>query len=688
MKNKIFTISSNTKYYFSGLESTACKHAIEILVRDIKKIFDVKACIVYSFEEADVIVKYSEADNIKNNEPEAFGYDFITSENKDKMIITGNDDLGIIYGLLYLSKEYFEISPFWYWMDQDIHKREKVDIPKLTFRSKNHAVRYRGWFVNDEVCLIGWTDVYPPPKKVWYPVFETILRCNGNMVLPGTDLPKEGIHYKLASEMGLWITQHHAEPLGAQFFLRAYPNLEPSYNKYPDLFEGLWKESIIKYRDNKVIWVLGYRGQGDCPFWENDPKYDTPESRGKAISEVIAKQYDILNKYVREPICVTYLYGEIMELYKDSYIEFPDGVIKICSDNGYGKMVSRRQGNCNPRIPSLPNKESKGLYGVYYHVTFHDLQASSHLTMLGVKPELLVDELSHFVDAPSNEFMLINSGNIKPHVYLLDMIKDLWIDGNIDINDHLMTFISTYFKSGNIQIVECMREYFNCTINYGSYEDDKAGEEYYHHPVRMMIKHWMSNQIQQPLETLNWSNQGNDFTKQVTDYMEKCSEGLTRWSQLLDRCEETMKLLNDKDQVLFRDYFIFQVILHKSGCEGAINVCQSYLSFIKNDLVVAFIYTTKAIKSYQKGVKWMRLVEHDQWENFYRADWLTNIQCTIYTIESLRRYIRVLGDGPDLFWWYKSLVIPKEERNIYLENTQRQVFSDDDLADMLSEIIK
>jgi hypothetical protein len=101
-------------------------------------------------------------------------------------------------------------------------------------------------------------------------VFETLLRCGGNMVIPGTD--KNALRYRtLASEMGLYITHHHAEPLGAEMFARAYPDL-------------------------------------------------------------------------------------------------PADVIKIWADNGYGKMVSRRQMNHNPRIAALPPENDSGKHGICFRV--------------------------------------------------------------------------------------------------------------------------------------------------------------------------------------------------------------------------------------------------------------------------------------------------------------------------------
>ncbi|MFR8283089.1 MAG: hypothetical protein ACLU9R_04125 [Faecalibacterium sp.] len=43
-----------------------------------------------------------------------------------------------------------------------------------------------------------------------------------------------------------------------------------------------------------------------------------------------------------------------MELYQQGCLDLPDEVIKIWADNGFGKMVSRRQGNSNPRVKALP----------------------------------------------------------------------------------------------------------------------------------------------------------------------------------------------------------------------------------------------------------------------------------------------------------------------------------------------
>ena len=81
-------------------------------------------------------------------------------------------------------------------------------------------------------------------------VFETLLRCGGNMVIPGTDR-NAGKYAGLASRMGLMITHHHAEPLGAEMFARVYPELTASYDLYPEKFHTLWQEALERQKDRK-----------------------------------------------------------------------------------------------------------------------------------------------------------------------------------------------------------------------------------------------------------------------------------------------------------------------------------------------------------------------------------------------------------------------------------------------------
>ncbi|MBB6635033.1 glycosyl hydrolase 115 family protein [Cohnella thailandensis] len=636
---------------------------------------------------SELAIRWAEESDGIPRRPEAYGFRFRSSEDEcgADVNIIGHDELGLVYGMLEFSRRFLGIQPFWFWADQEIVRRDEIVIDGEDFDSPEPKVRYRGWFVNDEVCLIGWKDPYPPSREVWEPVFEALLRCGGNMVIPGTDLPRDGIHYKLAAEMGLWVMHHHAEPLGAEMFLRAYPGKSPSYQREPELFEKLWREAIEEQKDKKVVWVLSFRGQGDKPFWIDDPSFDTPEKRGAMISRVIRKQYDMIAREVENPVFCAALYGEISELYKGGCVDLPDDVIKVWADNGYGKMVSRRHGNQNYRVPALPAKDDGGKHGVYYHVTFHDLQASNHLTTFPGSAEFIKEEVEAAFASGADEYVLVNSGNIRPHVYTLDLIRELWNEGEADAGEHLRRFVRSYYRDGHEELEELYRTYSEAAIPYGPNADDRAGDEYYHHPARQIIGHWLTGQGAEPDPRLFWAVGDAAFGEQVKGFERLLEPGMKSWESWLERCDEALAKLGPDDRRRALDQLRFHGALHLSGCEGFYWLCRSYGEYAEKRYPQAFVLASKSMRSYRRGLEILRDSERGKWDRFYQADWLTNIRSTVENVDTLRRWLRLHGDSPDFFLWYKEFLMPVTEKYIYLENTHRNPLSDDELALRLEE---
>jgi hypothetical protein len=98
---------------------------------------------------------------------------------------------------------------------------------------------------------------------------------------------------------------------------------------------------------------------------------------------------------------------------------------------------------------------------------------------------------------------------------------------------------------------------------------------------------------------------------------------------------------------------------------------------------LAFVQVSQSIWYYNDSLLTLKKAEHGKWENFYRADWLTNSKSTLYSLEALRKFIRMQGDSPDFFLWYKEYIMLETEKYIYLENTHRKPLSDDKLAQKL-----
>ncbi|MFC6545090.1 glycosyl hydrolase 115 family protein [Cohnella cellulosilytica] len=681
-------IDAKTTYCQPDHLKSAVRHALRMLYRDHETVFQAPATTgsVASEGRTLVRIRYAAGGDACPEWAEAYT---IRIADDCSVEIVGRDDLGLVYGILHFSRHVLGVDPFWFWADLPPQARDIIEVPASDYFSKRPRTRFRGWFVNDEVCLIGWKPTYPPTAEVWQPVFEALLRCGGNMVIPGTDLPKSGIHAELASEMGLWMTHHHAEPLGAEMFLRAYEGFKASYHEHPRLFEKLWEEAIEKQKDRNVVWVLSFRGQGDTPFWENDPSFDTPHKRGNLIGLAVRKQYEMIREQVADPVCCMAMYGEIAELYKQGHIQVPEGVILVWADNGYGKMVSRRHGNVNLRVPALPAPKEGEAHGIYYHVTFHDLQASNHLTLFPSPAGLIRDELEAALETGAGDYWLINSGNIRQHLYTLDLIAELWGSGAPGVEEHRKRFVARLFPQSEAQrgaIERLLADYAEPTIRYGPHEDDKAGDEFYHHPARRIVGHWLRGEAAKPDEGLLWAAGEAGFDRQVEHFERLCEQAIPVWTPLGARAAETLGRMKEAEKTRFEDHWLFHIRLHTSGCRGLYSLCRAYRAFREGDAPAAFVYAARSLAAYREGLAELRRAEHGKWESFYSADYLTNVASTVQSVETVVRWIRLHGDSPDFFQWYKQYLMPETEKYIYLENTHRRVLPDEELAARLDAL--
>ncbi|MDO5573074.1 MAG: glycosyl hydrolase 115 family protein [bacterium] len=600
-----------------------------------------------------------------------------------ELIIEASSTLGFIYGIYGVSCQIFKIEAFWFWNDQHMEERESFEVPEdFCYKSKPFAVKWRGWFVNDEVLIHTWY-VNCHKDEPWEMVFEALLRLGGNMVIPGTDSNSK-LYKGLASAMGLTITHHHAEPLGAEMFARAYLGVNPSFDEHRDLFLQLWQEGIQKQKDMKVIWNLGFRGQGDYPFWECDPKYETPEARGNLMGDLIRLQYEMVKKEVPDAVCCTNLYGETMELYQDGYLALPDDVIRIWADNGFGKMVTRRQWNHNPRIPALP-KQKGGSHGIYYHVSFYDLQAANHITMLQNTPEFVKRELQNLLNLDVNDYWIINCSNVKPHVYYLDFIAHIWRNGTVNVKEHLRQYVEKYYQTKQPARIEtCFQGYWKYPPMYGKHEDEHAGDQFSNHMARVLISQYMKDRNEKA-EYMLWATDASSLKGQIEWYHCICSQAVAGYAVYLSECKKTALQLETNAENLFRDSILLQCEIHDYCYQGAEETCVALLYAINEDYQKAFYHAGKARKSYLRADAAMRSREHGKWRNFYKNDCFTDVKQSAWVLEGLMSYVRNLGDGPHYYLWQRDFLYSEEDKKVMLLLNLENHLKDQELYELMEQ---
>lgn len=640
-----FILSYNTSIIYNGY-SKPVRNAAAILQRDMEKKFK------YSDNKQNSIILKPD----KDLDAEDFYIDAY-----DDITIYANDDLGFIYGLLYISEKFLGIQPFWFWMDQIINKTDFVPIKYGQYRAPKPIIKYRGWFINDEVLIMKWS-INGDSAELWRMVFEALLRCGGNIVIPGTDKNSK-IYRQVASDMGLWITHHHAEPLGAEMFTRVYPDMEPNYAEQPELFHKLWEDGIKAQKDMKVIWALGFRGQGDCPFWSHDSsgRFDTPAKRGKLISDVIELQRRLVMKYVDNPVFCTNLYGEIMELYEEGHITLADDIIKISADNGYGKMVTRRRDNHTVRISSLP-KEPEKHGGIYYHVSFYDLQAANHITMLPNSVDFVNSELSEVIEKNATDYWIINSSNIRPHTYYLDAVRKKWFGENISDKTHSSEFTDTYFN-GNPQIAKAYQDYHTAMIAYGKEADEHAGEQFYTENIRLLVHAFFNGQTQ-GTAGLKWLLGEHSLDEQTELFTEFARKNLNNITAFYNRCNDISRTLDLDTKKLFDATLLLQAAIHYYCTLGVIAFGDGYKKYISSDFKGAFMTFGDSANAFYTADKRMRDSGYGVWNGFYFNDCFADVKHTGYMAEKMMGYVRERGDNARHDKWYRDAVYAPEDRRV------------------------
>ncbi len=642
---KTFPITAEMRWY-CGIDSDDPAYAgWAMLQRDLRLAFQTPVRLARAPEQAEIVIDYS--DTAQTAIPEQFTFTY----KENQLCITAADSLGLIYGMLHLSRAALGVAPFWFWTDRPPRPREKAALPAVDFVSPEPAFRYRGWFVNDECLLTSWKE-QADDYTVWSMVFECLLRCGGNMIIPGTF----GINHTLAewaAEIGLWITHHHCEPLNAPFFKKVYPGVTPILSEQEEAFCAIWRETVRKNRDQKTVWTLGLRGQGDYPYWDDDPSCDTPQKRGAIVTRAVSLQYDIVRQECGEVPCCAYIYGELTELYHKGYLQFPAGVIKVWSDNGYGKMVARRTNAGEAvRQVSLPRSDDPGPHGVYYHVTFHDSKAANHLTMLPNSAGFVADELAAAKKAGADHYLLVNCGNIRPHAYFLDLIRQFWNQGAVDPDTQRIEFVNQTWGDEGRALAPLLEEFSLKPAVIDEKSGEKAGDQFYFAQSRLIMSRWINGaQSNEPEAGLSWITGEAPFDQQTQWFERICRKTAARWEAFEEKSLAAARTLSPGARQRAHDLLGAQITIHAGGARAMALICQGLRHDREKRHAHAYLCLSRAIEQLNRISAALKKSEHDHWQGFYNGDNQTNVAATRYWADAVRRWIRACHDGPRLNRW-------------------------------------
>ncbi|ANS63447.1 hypothetical protein SLINC_1223 [Streptomyces lincolnensis] len=414
------------------------------------------------------------------------------------LIIAGSDRRGTIYGV-YDTSERIGVSPWYWWADMPVERRDTVTVPTGPLKRYEPSVRYRGIFINDEQNLTTWSHRTQEPDKNIGPetykrVFELLLRLKANYLWPAMHpysdfFNKHRENPELADRYGIVVGSSHPEALlrngvhewepwakehpGADGTLPVY-----DYTVNPAVISAYWRARARQNASYESSWTIGMRGLHDSAL---ETKYATtvPE-KVVVMNDIIADQRRILTEEVgtaAEPQ-IFIPYKEVLELY-NAGVKVPEDVTLIWPDDNHGNM---RQ------LPNDAERARPGGNGIYYHLSYWG-RPRSYLWLDTTQLAKVWQELRRVYEHGVDRMWIFNVGDIKSIEtglsFSLDMAWDVdrWnADGANDVEAFVAEWAGRQFgRRYGLEIAAIRTEYYRLAAERRPEFIDRAMFSVVHH---------------------------------------------------------------------------------------------------------------------------------------------------------------------------------------------------------------
>ncbi|MBQ8509500.1 MAG: glycosyl hydrolase 115 family protein [Clostridia bacterium] len=498
----------------------------------------------------------------------------------DRICLSGSDERGLMWAIYTLCGEYLGVYPLYFWAD-----RVKPHLDELEVRdyvSAPFAVKYRGWFINDEDLLTGFEKT-EKRRDVDYPFYHTVvsdrlmkriaeaaLRSKMNLIIPASlmniDNPDERTLCDICAGRGLYLSMHHIEPLGVSSFTwdtywaKKGEAPEQSYFRCPERYHEIWRYyAKLWARYPNVIWQLGLRGRGDKQVWTLDRDFPVSDAeRGAIISRAIAEQYEIVREALGHEnfVSTSTLWLEAGPLMEKGCLTFPDSTIRVFSDIGYSQQFG---GDLTSAAVSDEGR------GVYYHCAF--IGAGPHLVR-GTSAEKMLANMRLALAKGCDDYAIMNVSNIREFCENIDLFAAITREGgDVDVNrvwgenaELSKRFYAAYPEiPGGAVMLDGMTEHFGIRLTQ-FFEKPQNKFSIHYYAERDLYAH---PDFQSPADAAEWVD---GFFKRGIAAMEEFLASVTKRASV-----------PEKDDRYFRSQYLYQPRIILGLWQWGHAVCQTVI---------------------------------------------------------------------------------------------------------------
>jgi hypothetical protein len=632
-------VNSATTILIDAREPAPLQKAASDLADDFQRVFGQRARIVRTPAQAgSSSIRIALDGALPGKVQKPAGWENLRIQAIDGGVaLTGSDLRGAIYAVYQFSQQFLGVDPLYFWTDHAPARRMEASVPDGFTLTEGPAWHFRGWFLNDEDLFTGWkpgiADGTGISLALWDHIFEAILRLKGDMVVPGTWIFPYEPQIRAAGDRGLIVTQHHVNTLGLDTY--RWPKAKPmSYLSDPKSLEAAWTRAANQYpKGAEILWSVGFRGQNDYPFWQDDPNApSTDAGRAAIIRAAIDKQIEIVHRVDPHPEILMNAWREAATFIHEGVLKIPDEATLIWADNGHAILDDR-------------GSIAKG-QGEYYHTAMFDYMSNHYSEMMPL--ERIQRELGRAAKAGATRWLLVNTANVRPVAMTTRAVMELawnpqaWIaPDSAESAKYLEKWSREEFgQAAAAAVAAYYKAYFAAPAHYSPPEDAIAGDNLYTTASRGLILNAIDGDTSLLTRLAGRIPNGGvaDLAGKLLDAGRAADP---RWKQARALAEKARPLVPKDRLDFFQANILTQVDLHTHFNRMTMDVAEAVLA---SDNAMKTAKLRSAIQEAEAASAAMHAAEYGQWKGFYsEGDWLLD---TPRTIALMRAYIDKLEGRP------------------------------------------
>ena len=604
---------------------------------------------------------------------EAFALGVRAGANGRPVILaTGADLRGAVYAAYAFSEHILGVDPWWFWTDKEPAFRTSIAVPAgYNLPVAAPTFKYRGWFINDEDLLNGFT---PDPLRenafsnsMLDRICETLLRLRGNILVPATfPFPDERCH-ELTARRGLIIAQHHILVMGLNTY--QWPEEVPfSFTKHPETLERYWQTCVDTLKDKEVVWSVGYRGKFDRPFWVEEPEIATPQARGEVISRAIARQVEIIRCAQPDAAIIANMWEEGANLYRQGVITLPPGVTLVWPDDGTGLMrenglthilgvagirdaaarsglhgaaAANQHSVAETEITAQPTRQPQAGQGMYYHTAMLSWWFNQLSEM--VPPARIYQELGRFIRAGATEYFLLNLSDVRPVPLGTDCAMKLAWDATpyrdrTDAENQAAFLLDwcrrQYGVTTASEIASLYHAYFDIPSHRTEVrQSDHAPHSYLRYLASDMFPVVLAGQ---PLSV--------ELNAELLTRLDCCRANITALAALLAQARALSPSLPPERRGFFQSHLLTALGIHLHGHEMLAAYGEGLHSLQRHDRPGALADLARALAGIEGVFAALRLAEQGKWTCWYIGEAFVSLD---FSRDLIRRHTALVrGEAP------------------------------------------